>query len=163
MKTEVLQYQTVAIWVFSKANSDEFMKYLLELCLLIYLRKNEYSRFYMWEILHSIVKRTIKNIKRCSKELEEAKEKLSKVECREVYRLFRKLISSISYLDWWWQQRRHWKAGWVDFLWDYWKARRKAGYCSGWAKEFVFGHFSEIHHGPYRAHSSSRNSGQEFS
>mgnify|MGYP002716560588 FL=1 len=26
MKLEVLQYPTVAIWIFSKANSDEFMK-----------------------------------------------------------------------------------------------------------------------------------------
>lgn len=61
MKSEVLSYSAVAIWIFTKANSGEFMK------------------FYMWEILHSTVKRTVKTIKRCLKELEEAKEKLTQV------------------------------------------------------------------------------------
>ncbi len=61
MKSEVLSLSAVAIWTFSKANSEEFMK------------------FYMWEILHSTIKRTVKNIKRCTKELNETKEKLEKV------------------------------------------------------------------------------------
>ncbi|XP_046913339.2 nuclear cap-binding protein subunit 1 [Dermatophagoides farinae] len=59
MKLEVLQYPTVAIWVFSKANSDEFMN------------------FYMWEMLHSTIKRTIRNIKKCTNELEESRTKLN--------------------------------------------------------------------------------------
>lgn len=61
VKSGVLQISSVAIWVFTKSNSDEFMK------------------FYIWEILHSTVKRTIKNIQHCTKQLNEAKEKLSKV------------------------------------------------------------------------------------
>ncbi|OTF74987.1 nuclear cap-binding protein subunit 1-like protein [Euroglyphus maynei] len=59
MKSEVLPHSTVAIWVFSKANSNEFMN------------------FYMWEILHSTIKRTIRNIKKCTKELEETRTKLN--------------------------------------------------------------------------------------
>lgn len=61
MKSEVLQYSSVAIWIFSKANSDEFME------------------FYMWEILHSAIKRTVKNVDKCTKELEQAKDKQSKI------------------------------------------------------------------------------------
>ncbi|KAF7493266.1 Nuclear cap-binding protein subunit 1 [Sarcoptes scabiei] len=59
MKSEVLKYHNVASWVFSKSNSDEFMK------------------FFMWQILHSSINRAIKNIKYCTKELEEAKKKLN--------------------------------------------------------------------------------------
>lgn len=38
-----------------------------------------FFRFYMWEILHSTIKRTVKSIKRCNKELEEAKVKNKQV------------------------------------------------------------------------------------
>lgn len=33
----------------------------------------------MWEILHSTIKKTISNIKKCTKELEELKAKLNEV------------------------------------------------------------------------------------
>lgn len=33
----------------------------------------------MWEILHSTIKRTIRNIKKCTKELEESRTKLNAV------------------------------------------------------------------------------------
>lgn len=61
VKAGVLDSAHVAIWLFSKASSEEFMK------------------FYMWEILHTIIKRSIRSVETAHKDVTAAKEKLSKV------------------------------------------------------------------------------------
>lgn len=62
LKTQVVECSAVATWVFSKEMTSEFTK------------------MYLWEILHLTIKKMNKHVVKLGSELTEAKEKLARVE-----------------------------------------------------------------------------------
>lgn len=60
LKTQIVECSSVATWVFSKEMSSEFTK------------------MYLWEILHLTIKKMNKHVMKLSAELAEAKDKLAK-------------------------------------------------------------------------------------
>ncbi|XP_057205069.1 nuclear cap-binding protein subunit 1 isoform X1 [Triplophysa rosa] len=60
IRTQIVDCATVANWIFSTDMAQDF------------------TRFYVWEILHSTIRKMNKHVQKIQKELDEAKEKLEK-------------------------------------------------------------------------------------
>lgn len=66
IRTQIVDCAAVANWVFSPDMAHDF------------------TRFYVWEILHSTIRKMNKHVQKIQKELDEAKEKLEKQQSKKV-------------------------------------------------------------------------------
>uniref|UniRef100_A0AAY5EQT7 MIF4G domain-containing protein n=1 Tax=Electrophorus electricus TaxID=8005 RepID=A0AAY5EQT7_ELEEL len=68
IRTQIVDCAAVANWIFSPDMAHDF------------------TRFYVWEILHSTIRKMNKHVQKIQKELEEAKDKLEKQQHKKVWK-----------------------------------------------------------------------------
>lgn len=95
IRTQIVDCAAVANWIFSPDMAHDFTRYIFISCSDIYIYffvlVNSYValsiglvRLYVWEILHSTIRKMNKHVQKIQKELEEAKDKLEKQQHKKV-------------------------------------------------------------------------------
>lgn len=93
IRTQIVDCAAVANWIFSPDMAHDFTRYIFISCsadfFLFFV--NPYValciglvRLYVWEILHSTIRKMNKHVQKIQKELEEAKDKLEKQQHKKV-------------------------------------------------------------------------------
>lgn len=93
IRTQITDCAAVANWLFSQDMAHEFtrwgsttfnMNVLEENINAVLTTRSTLSRLYIWEILHSTIRKMDKHVQKIQQELEEAKDKLEKQQHKRV-------------------------------------------------------------------------------
>lgn len=94
IRTQIVDCAAVANWIFSPDMAHDFTRYVLTVLLYnsLWSKVGTYVavcigwvRLYVWEILHSTIRKMNKHVQKIQKELEEAKDKLEKQQHKKVW------------------------------------------------------------------------------
>lgn len=97
IRTQIVDCAAVANWIFSPDMAHDFTRYIFIFCFIyifFLVLVGPYVavcigwvRLYVWEILHSTIRKMNKHVQKIQKELEEAKDKLEKQQHKKVWEI----------------------------------------------------------------------------